>query len=156
MTGTRYRVNRPSVIDQTIEGEVIMINLETGTYYSLIKSAAEIWSLVESSVSLDAIVNDLAARYEVPSERVQPTVLQFLGELEREKLIVQANGQIEPNGQIDGRPSRIEGPARSPAAEPFEPPVLEKFEDMQDLILLDPVHEVDENRGWPERRPQGP
>jgi hypothetical protein len=39
---------------------------------------------------------------------------------------------------------------RQPLPEPsgFEPPVLEKFTDMQDLILLDPVHEVDE-RGWP-------
>ena len=31
---------------------------------------------------------------------------------------------------------------------PYVPPVLEKFTDMQDLILLDPVHEVSE-RGWP-------
>jgi len=26
--------------------------------------------------------------------------------------------------------------------------VVEKYTDMQDLVLLDPVHEVDE-RGWP-------
>ena len=31
---------------------------------------------------------------------------------------------------------------------PFVPPTLEKYTDMQDLVLLDPVHEVDE-RGWP-------
>jgi hypothetical protein len=30
----------------------------------------------------------------------------------------------------------------------FEPPILEKYVDMQDLLLLDPIHEVDE-RGWP-------
>jgi hypothetical protein len=27
-------------------------------------------------------------------------------------------------------------------------PVLNKYTDMQDLLLLDPIHEVDE-RGWP-------
>jgi hypothetical protein len=36
----------------------------------------------------------------------------------------------------------------APPADALEPPALEKFTDMQDLILLDPVHEVDE-RGWP-------
>jgi hypothetical protein len=36
---------------------------------------------------------------------------------------------------------------------PFDEPVLEKFEDMQDLILLDPVFEVDE-AGWPSARQQ--
>jgi hypothetical protein len=31
---------------------------------------------------------------------------------------------------------------------PFQAPALEKHSDMQDLILLDPVHEVGP-RGWP-------
>src|SRR5438270_869701 len=32
---TRFRVNSPNVIHETIEGEVILIDLKTGTYYSL-------------------------------------------------------------------------------------------------------------------------
>ena len=31
----------------------------------------------------------------------------------------------------------------------FVAPRLETFTDMQHLILLDPVHEVDEGQGWP-------
>ena len=31
-------------------------------------------------------------------------------------------------------------------------PRLEKFDDMQHLILLDPVHEIDETMGWPRIR----
>ena len=30
----------------------------------------------------------------------------------------------------------------------FEFPIIEKFTDMQELLLLDPIHEVDE-KGWP-------
>jgi len=33
----------------------------------------------------------------------------------------------------------------------FEKPKLQKFTDMQDLLLLDPIHEVDE-AGWPHTR----
>ena len=38
----------------------------------------------------------------------------------------------------------------SPAAElpNFERPKLGKYTDMQDLLLADPIHEVDE-QGWP-------
>ena len=35
------------------------------------------------------------------------------------------------------------------ARQPWSAPVLETFTDMQDLILLDPVHEVEPTRGWP-------
>jgi hypothetical protein len=34
---------------------------------------------------------------------------------------------------------------------PFEPPILERFDDMQELLLLDPVHEVSDEEGWPAR-----
>jgi hypothetical protein len=44
----------------------------------------------------------------------------------------------------------VDATAGEPAA--FEPPLLEKFTDMEDLLLLDPVHEVD-GRGWPHPAP---
>jgi hypothetical protein len=43
---------------------------------------------------------------------------------------------------------------KSPAANgsvektPFEPPRLERYNDMNDYFLLDPIHEVD-TAGWP-------
>ena len=45
------------------------------------------------------------------------------------------------------------GSAPADAARVFEAPRLEKYTDMQDLVLLDPVHEVDE-QGWPQQRPE--
>ena len=43
----RLRVNRPTVISETIDGEAVVINLDSGHYYSLDGTAGEIWSLVE-------------------------------------------------------------------------------------------------------------
>ncbi len=31
---------------------------------------------------------------------------------------------------------------------------MNKYTDMQDLLLLDPIHEVDETKGWPTRDPK--
>ena len=33
----------------------------------------------------------------------------------------------------------------------FEEPLVEAFEDLQELIAIDPVHEVDPLQGWPRR-----
>jgi hypothetical protein len=70
---------------------------------------------------------------------VATSVAEFLRELEAEQLIAVVEGSSDE---------------QSAAAEPdvadvtFVPPKLEKYTDMQDIILLDPVHQVD-NRGWP-------
>jgi len=49
----------------------------------------------------------------------------------------------------------LASPARQDAARPaFEPPVLTTFSDMQELLWLDPIHEVDD-AGWPIARTDG-
>jgi hypothetical protein len=35
---------------------------------------------------------------------------------------------------------------------PFAPPIFERYDDMRDLLTLDPIHEVSEE-GWPHTRP---
>ena len=40
------------------------------------------------------------------------------------------------------------GGNRDSAKIPFEPPRLERYTDMKDYFLLDPIHEVD-SAGWP-------
>jgi hypothetical protein len=49
----------------------------------------------------------------------------------------------------DGAPAA--SPLELPASEmrEFQPPVLESYSDMQDILLLDPIHEVDDKAGWP-------
>ena len=48
----RYRINSPPVIHQTLDGEVIVVNLDTGTYYSLVGTGAAIWDAVERGASV--------------------------------------------------------------------------------------------------------
>ena len=43
-----------------------------------------------------------------------------------------------------------DGEAAAPAGAPaFVVPTLEKYTDMEALLLADPIHEVDEAAGWP-------
>ena len=142
---TCFRVNSPNVIHETIEGEVILIDLKSGTYYSLRDSGAAIWQSLEQGAGEDDIEAELRSRYDASGDQIRDAVLQLLGELEREGLIRADEGEAEPAA----RPSFSDN---GTARRPFEAPVLEKHTDMQDLILLDPVHEVGAE-GWPHPAP---
>jgi hypothetical protein len=142
MHGGRYKVSTPHVIHEAIDGEVIVINLATGTYYSLRGSAAEAWELIQQpdGVTADELLATMADRLDVPSQRLRVAFAPFLAELQEEGL-VEANG-IRKLGIAESSSSNGEGPAD------IDVPRLEKFTDMQELVLLDPVHEVDQ-AGWP-------
>ena len=136
----RYRINSPPVIHQTLDGEVIVVNLDTGTYYSLVGTGAAIWDAVERGASVAEAVEETLERYDAPRPVVEPAVTRFVERLLEEALLVAANG----DGPAAAAPAEPNGAAQGSFAEPR----LDKYTDMQELLLLDPIHEVDE-RGWP-------
>lgn len=140
----RYRVNQPTVIHQTIEGETVIIHLERGLYYSLDQTGAEVWQGLAAGRTVAEVADGFVARF--PSQRadVDAAVVGLVERLRAEELIVLADGPGE------GEPGQVDPPAGSPIAGSFQPPRLERFDDLQDLLLLDPIHAVDES-GWPER-----
>ena len=146
----RHRVNSPRVMHETIDDEVIVIDLNTGSYYSLRASGAAIWHALERGLPDDRIADVVAARYDGDRGEIAAAVSELLRQLSEEGLIESSNGAGDaplaetPASAEDGRPR-----------ERFQPPVLEKHTDMQDLILLDPVHEVDA-RGWPHAQADAP
>jgi hypothetical protein len=148
MADLRFRANTPDVMHETIDGEVIAINLVSGNYYSFRETGAEIWALIDEleALSVDELAHALALRYASPPSEIESAVARFLEELLAEGLVARAEGQAEvrrePADQPTGVPTRV-----------FPLPRVEKYTDMQDLVLLDPVHQVDDT-GWPRARPE--
>jgi hypothetical protein len=134
MAGGRLRVNTPTVVSETVDGEVVMVHLGSGNYYSLRSTGAAIWEAIDAGVTIDAIAEQLASASHNGHD-VGSLVTGFVDELRAEDLVV-ADPDQEPIPCVV-------------LAGTFEPPVLEKFTDMAHLILLDPVHEVDVAEGWP-------
>ena len=124
------------VVSETIDGEVVAIDLESGRYYSLEGPAARAWEAIQAGQDLDGIASTVAAAAGVRADEAGPDVAAFLAELEAEGLLVGGNGSAPA----------APGPGRVPL-------VLHRYTDMQDLIVLDPIHDVDET-GWPNRRPE--
>jgi hypothetical protein len=137
----RFRIKNPQVIHETVDGEVVVVNLETGNYYSLAGTSQRIWAAVEREQSMNEVLAGIRASYEGDQHHLDETVQGFLATLEAEGLIVSWEA---PWASVDEGP-----PVLAQARELFTAPVLERFTDMQELVLLDPVHEIEEDAGWP-------
>lgn len=138
------RIKGPNVVAQVIDGEALLIAFETGTYYSsrgaggLIVEALQHGALLHEIVGAFAGVTDTA--------EIHSQVLAFLAQLSVEGLMECQAPELGVAATRGGwRPMRIEL---------FDAPVLEKYTDLEDLLLLDPIHDVD-SAGWPVvREPQ--
>jgi hypothetical protein len=124
----RYEVCRPHVVAETIDGEVVAINLDSGSYYSLEGTGAAIWEAIDQGAPVSQIGAALGEQVDLRA---------FVAELEAEGLVRPATNGLDPADR-----------AWVPPEGPLEPPRLEKFTDLEDLLLLDPVHDIDA-RGWP-------
>jgi len=138
-----FRINAPDVTREVFENEVIIVDFIGGTYYSLDAIGTDIWKAMESGVSSSEIVVALCKSYDGNPKDIEAGVSDLLEQLVAENLIVE-----EPVGA--GRADASLSLSESRPRRSFCAPVLAKFTDMQDLLLLDPIHDVDET-GWPAR-----
>lgn len=145
----RFQVTGPKIVHEVFDDEVVIINLDTGTYYSVDGVAAEVWSRIDGE-TVTEIVDDLTNRYGTGEQEVAPFVMRFLDELQSEGLIVPAETLRERTGEGRNTTAQVRrGNGR------FQAPVLRKFDDMQELLLLDPIHDFDD-AGWPIAKPAEP
>ncbi len=141
-----YRVNAPKVIYEDFEDETVLINLDNGSYYNFSESGALIWGRIVSGESIASVIEYLQERF-AEAANIALSVEDFVRELVEENLIVKNSS---------GKTKNIkQAKAQIPSLARFEKPVLQKYSDMQDLLLLDPIHEVDET-GWPHALPPEP
>ena len=138
MTNVRYRVLEPNIVSEIIDGEAIIMDLSSGDYFSTAGLGAEIWDRVQ----LGAARSDLMAASEAAGWGAEGVtgITAFLGDLV-------GHGLVAEDPTADETPSA--GPA--PFSGSYSAPQLERHDDMQDLIQLDPIHDVDEV-GWPVRK----
>jgi hypothetical protein len=124
-----------------IDNEVVIIDFETGSYFSLEGAGAAVWACIEDGAALGEIVKFVAARHSGSRAQVETAVSRLIAELQQESLVL-ADG-LKPSG-LPAAPVE-DGAAAGPWV---GMPALHKYTDMQDLLLLDPIHDVDE-AGWP-------
>lgn len=136
---TSLRVNSPAIACEVVDGEAVLINFEHGTYYSAQGAGGLILEQLAHGTSAANLIALAQATFSGSASEISAGVTAFLDKLLAEALIVE-----DPDGER--LPPALPRPASAPA--PFVLPVLHKYEDLKDLLLLDPIHDTDE-AGWP-------
>jgi hypothetical protein len=128
----RYVLTGPAIIAKGFGDEAIVANLDTGLFYSLGQSGAAVWTGLASGRTLSEIVATLAG---ADDANARAAVGRFIGELVTEGLLRPGDDCVDTiwAPRVDAE---------------FQAPTIEKFDDLQALLLIDPIHDVGE-QGWP-------
>lgn len=129
------------MVYETIQDETVLVDLSQGIYFSVAGAGSEIWVDLMAGRTLEQILERLSREYDAPPEQIETEVRAFLDSLAAEGLVLS-----EPSPE-DAKPPRIRLTATSPdgaAKQPWQAPQLQKYVDMQELLLLDAIHESDD------------
>ncbi len=135
-----YVVASPDIVSEEFEGEFVILDLSCGKYYSMDPAASALWRAIVAGVRMD----DLAAAVDGSAAVTSQSIYEYA-----EKLVgygCLARSDAPGSAAID--PAMIAALIASP-----NPPTVEVFDDLADLILADPIHDVEETAGWPIRKP---
>jgi hypothetical protein len=134
-------VVEPWMTHERLDDQVIMINLETGAYFALEATAADCWVALAAGAGLDDIVSDVVSRYDVDRARAETDVEVFVDAMVNEGLV---HWSTEPPVPLNTNEAVV-------TRATYRPPEIEKHDDLEELLLLDPIHDVGPE-GWPTPR----
>lgn len=82
----RVRI-KEDVVFRDLEGEIVLLNLQTGVYFGLDPIGARIWHMIQEHRSLQEILDGLTEEYDVPEGRCEQDLLRFVGSLREKELV---------------------------------------------------------------------
>lgn len=135
----RFEIDTKRFVSDPLEGETIIMDMVAGRLFLLEEGAATVWDHILRGRARDELLTLLGSRYGSEAVTGCETLLQRLCEL---GLVTEISTSHE--GEI-------------PAHSDCWPAVIGEFrlteyDDMTSIITMDPIHDVDPNRGWPFNR----
>jgi hypothetical protein len=81
------------VVSRDLDGETVILNLDTGLYFGLDAVGTTIWNRLRGASSLRDVLNDVLAEYDVVADVAAADLLRLAGELVSKGL-----AQVAPTG----------------------------------------------------------
>jgi hypothetical protein len=132
-----YVLNEEKMFSDIADGIAIVINSETGIYYGMNSFGTNIFENLLNGVSSEELLNEIKKLPDVP-EDIQVKLEAFIDILTSNGMILEGCVQNNTRIAIDTELARAD-------AFVFE---VKEYDDAQELLLADPIHEVKEESGW--------
>ena len=118
----------------TIDGETLLIDSETGHLLMMTGVGPLLWQRLLGGVAVEPLAAEVTDRFGAAAGEDCRSFLQALAEA----------GVAIPAAAVAEAPA-LDWP------EAFATPVLERYDDIANIITMDPIHDVDQSAGWPRR-----
>ena len=143
MVAGGWRLREESVSMERLDGETILINFDTGQYFSFQGPAADVLWLVQSGIDRARWPEMAEAAFPglTWDDTVGAEVDVFLAGLEEVGVIVASS---DTGGPAQELPTDYE-------RGPWVTPTVFANDDLADLLIIDPIHDASED-GWPQAR----
>jgi hypothetical protein len=138
-----YRVRNANIVSEIIDEEAIVMDLSSGSYFSAEGAGAVIWDGIVCGFEAAAIKQRILQSFSLGPAVLDADFEDFAGALLANNLV-----EIADRAAAASVDWSVPLPAHK---RDYDPPVLNRYDDMQDLTLLDPIHDVEET-GWPNRK----
>lgn len=78
----------PSAISSELDGEAVILDMESGKYHNLDSTGTRIWELLQNKISLNDIVLQLMGEYTVEQEQCTTDVRDFIQQMLDSGLVI--------------------------------------------------------------------
>ncbi len=133
MQSTAFGMRDPDVASEDFDGEYVVLDLASGKYFSLLEGAAVVWRGILAGHTLETLCAELPR-----DDPRRSDVAQLIDALLEHHLIVPTDPATEPPKEIAAQLASRPGPFQ-----------VDMFDDLADLLVADPIHDVDPETGWP-------
>ncbi|MCB8925066.1 MAG: PqqD family protein [Ardenticatenaceae bacterium] len=77
-----------SVTFEVVADEAILIDINTGTYFSLNEVGTEFWQMLDGEQTIEQHAQTIANKYEVETDMVVDDLLELASEMAKDDLII--------------------------------------------------------------------
>ena len=76
-----------SALIQKVSGEMVILDMESGQYYTLNEVASDMLDHLQAGLTLDAVVEQICAKYEAAESEVKADLEEMLAHLLEKQLV---------------------------------------------------------------------
>lgn len=131
-----YQLNEEKMFADITDGIAIIINSETGIYYGMNSFATNVYENLVAGVSVEKMLASLKSLAGAPAD-IEDNFNMFINALVEKEVFIETSAN-DAEANIDETLAKEDSYALE----------LKEYNDAQELLLADPIHEVKEEEGW--------
>jgi hypothetical protein len=139
-TSTKLKLNATAISCERLDGEMVIISFETGKYFNANGSAADVLFLIEKNID-QSLWQEILVNHFKDFQMETSQIDEFVSKLILEKIVLETTATNFETVVLPEDYQRLE----------WSTPVLLVFNDLADLLLIDPIHDTSLD-GWPMKK----